>query len=469
MSHPPPLRWLTLSLVLALAVGCSEAPQEPPNVILISLDTVRADHLGCYGYERDTSPALDALAEVSTRYETSYATSPWTLPTHASMFTGKHSFEHGARTYPIPPGVEATNNANVLAPGHLTLAEILSAEGYRTGAVVANSTYLKPAFKVDQGFAPQDYLVKRVRAPDVTRLAVRWMAREAEESGRPFFLFVNYMDTHRPYNTTPRTDGRIPAPAPGANGQPVQSGELLNQLYEVVMGMGQPPPEALVQELINQYDLAIANLDEALGQLFEWLRREGHWDDTLIIVTSDHGEYFGEHGLVEHSKDIYQEGVRVPLLVKGPGQRSGHVDKTVASSVDLPALVLDHLPARLAAKYRKAYPYRPGNHAVVAENYYSRIKDLEASYGERFQRVRTAIFFDRWKYIHSTDGNSELYDLESDPLEQRDLYADKQALVEILAGKLEAFRTEGPPAEGGGAVPVLGEEDLEEMRRLGYL
>lgn len=430
----------------------------PPNVVLIVLDTLRADHLGCYGYDRDTSPRLDAFAEDSTRYSRSFATAPWTLPSHASIFTGKHPFEHGARTYELRPNQlrNATNNVGPLGPTHVTIAETLAEAGYRTGAFVANTIYLSDRFGVAQGF--EDYFVERVPGPRVTAYAQEWLD---DSDGRPNFLFLNYMDTHRPYNTAGRADGRF-------EHKGVQSsGELLNSLYDSVMKAGGAPPESTVQELIAQYDTAIANVDEAVGDLLDWMSARPEWQNTLVIVTSDHGEFFGEHRLVEHSKDLYQEGIDVPLIVRSPGQTQGAVDPTPVSGVDLPALILAHLPEGGGALAER-YPYRIGSHSVVTENYFSRIKDLRAPYGQRFQRVRTAMIQGQWKWIHSTDGARELFDLEADPDETKNLVGERGPLVEVLDRHLTEFQ-EGGRVEVDASLGEMSSSDIDELRALGYL
>lgn len=433
-------------------------PAGPPNVVLIVLDTLRADHLGCYGYGRDTSPRLDGLAKEATRYARSYSTAPWTLPSHASIFTGKHPFEHGARTYELTPNQlrSATNNVGPLGNDHVTIAETLSEAGYRTGAFVANTIYLSKRFRVHQGF--DDYFVQRVPGPRITAFAQEWLD---DSDGRPNFLFLNYMDTHRPYNTTGRADGRFDHAGTHS------SGDLLNSLYDSVMKAGGPPPEATVEELIAQYDTAIANVDEAVGNLLDWMSERPDWENTLVIVTSDHGEFFGEHRLVEHSKDVYQGGIHVPLIVRAPGQAEGEVDDTPVSGVDIPALILSHLPD-LGADYADRYPYRPGSHSVVTENYYSRIKDLRASYGQRFQRVRTAMIQGQWKWIHSTDGTRELFDLEADPDETRNLVAERGPLVEVLDRHLTEFQAGGRVSVDASA-GEMSSSDIEELRALGYL
>lgn len=441
-------------LPLLLLLGSCDRASAPPNILLITIDTLRADHLGCYGYAHPTSPVIDAFAARAARYTRAYATSPWTVPTHASLFTGKFPFEHGAVTVPVEE--DAESNVASLPLHHLTLAEALRAEGYRTAAFVANEAYLAARFRLDQGF--ETYAVRYLRGDQLNRLAFRWLE---ERGDGPFFLFLNYMETHRPYSTRIRPGSPFrPSPEPG---------KLLDRLYHAVMGSDAPIPRRLVRRVVTQYDTAVYNVDAALGELFEHLRAEGLEERTLIVLTSDHGEYFGEHRLVEHSKDVYEEALRVPLLIRAPGQSTGTIIETRVSTVDLPRLILEPLPRTLAEKYTAAFPYAPGDHPVIAENRYTRLRDLRHPvWGARFRRVRTALFEGPWKYIRSSDGRHELYDLASDPRESRDLVTSAPEVAARLAARLAAFEA-SRPAERDARVEALSEEDRDRLGRLGYI
>ncbi len=217
-----------LFLILFLAITCSCSPQndkkayvenENQNIIVISIDTLRADHLGCYGYERNISPRIDAFAKQATLYNNAISTASWTLPAHASLFTGKYVFKHGVhpmdskdmkrlgggslrQTGPlgnkIPENV--VNNVPILSLEHNTLAESLNKAGYQTGAIAANEVYLKSLWQLNQGF--DTYKVKLNYSPLFNRSVFEWIDGHLD---KPFFLFINYMDTHRPFNTAPRS------------------------------------------------------------------------------------------------------------------------------------------------------------------------------------------------------------------------------------------------------------------------
>ena len=184
---------LVAGLVSALSTGCAAELERAPNVILMTLDTLRADHLGCYGYERPTSPWLDSFAKVATFYPHAHSTSSWTLPSHASLFTGKYPFEHGAHSFKVS---EDKTALSVLDERHVTLAEALQAEGYQTAAFVGNASFLTKRFKFNQGFG--HYFNEQTNGWDLSERVLEWL----EERGpNPFFVFLNYVDTHNPYQT----------------------------------------------------------------------------------------------------------------------------------------------------------------------------------------------------------------------------------------------------------------------------
>jgi len=200
MPNTPGARWAAaLLLALPFLQGCADPG--PPNVLLITLDTVRADHLSSYGYAKPISPQLDTFARRATRYAVCFATSPWTVPSHASLFTGLHPFEHGAHSF--EPRDKRRGNVWPLHDNHETLAEVFREEGYDTAGIVANQVYLNSNLNLQQGF--DQWEVKRERSAAVNRRVFEWLE---EREGRPFFLFVNYLDAHRPYNVEPAAGER---------------------------------------------------------------------------------------------------------------------------------------------------------------------------------------------------------------------------------------------------------------------
>lgn len=453
------LQLRALPVLLALVAGSCGEPEPtevPPNVVLIVMDTVRADHLSAYGYERPTTPFIDELCDSAVRYTHCRATGPWTLPSHASLFTGRFSFQHRARTEIDSRGVL---RELPLSLKHLTLAEALGERGYRTSAFVANAAYLREEFQLDQGFGT--YVVKREPGLEKNKAAFEWLS----EGEQPFFLFLNYMDAHRPYNTRPLPGERESA---FSTEDVVHTSTLLDELYAEVMGAGRAAPEELVNELLARYDTGIANADLAVGEVIAHLREQGLWENTLLVVTSDHGEFFGEHGLVEHSKDIYEEVLRIPLILKAPGVVPGSVSDELISLADLPHLVSAAMPPSLASELGALFPRQSLEDFSLAEISFSRGKDM-AVYGNRFRRERSVIYSGKHKLIRSSDGQNELYDLEADPKELDNLFDSKPRLARKLTARLSKYINDNP-GQVESADPVqLDGDALKALTELGYV
>ena len=449
-------------LVGALAMGCDppeRAPREPgrPNVVVIVLDSLRADHVGCYGYERPTTPRLDAYAAGATRYTHALASAPWTLPSHASMLTGKHPFEHGAHSYEVDRPVD--DNVSPLDDGQLTLAEHLGEHGYATGAFLANEAFLAPRYNLDQGF--DIYEVEHVFAEDLNPRLLRWVDRHPDE---PLFLLVNYMDVHQPFNLAPR-DGFLEHVASKKRSAPRK---LVRAIRDQLLPGHGPIPEKKLAKLVDMYDLALANMDEELGALLDQLERRGVLDEAVVVVTSDHGENFGEHHLLGHSKDIYRQTMDVPLVVRLPGQTQGATDDRVLTSADLPRLVLDGFREPLGDD--GAFPPLDHRQGALGENYYTRVKDLFGTdWDHRFDRVRRSLVRDSWKLIQSSDGQHELYDLAADPQEIRNLYQQEPGVAAAMMATIEALVAQAGQGRAAPAAAPLTEEEKRMLRELGYV
>lgn len=448
---------------LLVTVHCSgqggSEPVRPPNVILMTLDTLRADHLGCYGYDRPTSPHIDAFAKVATFYPRGYSASPWTLPSHASLMTGLYPFEHGARTFKIRAD---RAEVSVLDERHVTLAEALRAEGFRTAAFVGNVVYLNERFKINQGF--ETYFNERTYSNRLNEMALEWLGQNGQE---PFFLFLNYIDTHNPYNARRRPDD------PGflRPEDDRQSFYIYQDLRPHILKREKPFPAETVQLVTNQYDTAIHVLDAELGRLFEELKKLGLYDNTMIILTSDHGEFLGEHDLIDHGKDVYQPVVWVPLIIKNPGQREGVVDETVITSPEIPHLIFQRFPADMAERGFAQFPLAPGKQPALSENYFTMADDYNYKPHERarFDRVRTAVYDWPYKYIHDSSGKHELYDLAKDPEESKNLYTGNTGVAREIEQQLLSFKADRDTAKEAQPVRPANEEELENLRALGYL
>jgi arylsulfatase A-like enzyme len=432
-----------VSTLLACACGCDRPSGGRPHILLVTLDTTRADHLGAYGYPRATSPSLDALAGEATLYTNARSTSSWTLPAHASLFTGRFPTSHGARydaggEHALADSIEAPGGirARGLAPGQATLAEALGEAGYATAAVVAGPWLLR-TFGLARGFEHYDdsgivdYAGRT--ADDVTDAALRWLDDRDE---RPFFLFVNYFDAHFPYAPPPPFD-RMFLPAGTA-----------------------PDPERRAQ-FGALYDAEIRFVDRELGRLLRGLRERGEYERTLIVVTSDHGELLGEHDEWGHGRFLYEELVRVPLVVKPAGpSRLGRREARPVQLLDLFPLLLESAGVRVPAGTQGGAPPRIG-HPLLAE-----VNPIASA--DPAGRWR-ALWQGRDKLMQNDAAERRLFDLENDPREQVDRAAREPAVGARMAEALErAFGTLPPPPPSPPATPIdPGTRDA--LERLGYL
>ena len=334
------MRSVLLIALLTCAIPPGASASDRPDILLITMDTTRADRLGLYGYERPTSPNLDAFAEKSVVYERAFSTSTWTLPAHASLFTGLFPTSHGARFDADGPLVLSAAmqgpanldkfRANPLSDEVRTLAEILSEARYATAGIVAGP-WLKRIFGFDRGFAHyDDENIDSVRgriAESVTDSAIEWLGERGEG---PLFLFLNYYDPHGPYRD-PAGHARTFLP-PNTRVFPY-------------------PKAPSVEFQAGTYDGEIRYMDEQIGRLFGWLAQRDLLDPLWVIITADHGEMFGANGTTGHGRSLYQGELRIPLLIKypaGTGPKPGRVEQPVQLT-DLLPLILDRLEIAIPA------------------------------------------------------------------------------------------------------------------------
>jgi arylsulfatase A-like enzyme len=452
---------LVAGLVPALLAGCAAELKRAPNVILMTLDTLRADHLGCYGYERPTSPWLDSFAKVATFYPRSHSTSSWTLPAHASLFTGKYPFEHGAHSFKVSDDETALS---VLAEHHVTLAEVLQAEGYQTVAITGNASFLAERFKLNQGF--DSYVNEQVNGWELSERALEWLEERGPD---PFFLFLNFVDTHNPYQTGSGREEHDQGFLSKQDDR--QSFYIYRELRPHILGRKRPFPHEKVTLLINQYDTAIRTLDEVLKSLITSLKEMELYDDTLIVITSDHGEFLGERDLIDHGREVYEGGLWVPLIIKFPGQNKGKVDESLVTSADIPHLILERFPRAIRKRTLPNFPNAPGRQPAIGENYYvhpAEFNDHEYN-RKRFNQVRTAIYDWPYKYIHDSGGNHELYDLAEDPSESNNLYEQKRNVAQKLEARWRNLRSEREVVVDPRAVRAPNQQEIEGLKALGYL
>jgi arylsulfatase A-like enzyme len=480
--------------VTATPAAASSAPRV---VLLLSLDTLRADHLGFYGYERFTSPVLDMVAAEGVVFEDASSTSPWTLPSHASLLTGRYPRSHGVVS--MRTGL----------PGDVpTLARLLGSAGFDTAAVV-NSTWLKREdFALTRDFERYLFVqdVPDRRAPNtwVTDQAIEWLG-EAREG--PLFLFVHYYDVHSDYVSQPGYERLFVTPYDGevdGSGWQLTRANLEDDYLEMchndfdpekcTFGSQESPwvvdssverlvlTEADVRHLVELYDAGIRQLDTELSRLFAWMRKEGVLDETLLVITSDHGEEFMEHGRVDHFLPMWQEILRVPFVIRGPGIPAGVRVEAAVSHVDIvpTVLTLADVPVPAAVDGLDLSPlWREGAAGSAADvgPFADRFLYGEGSGGLTYDLVVRGFFpvfrsvrRGRHKLLYdSKSGSYSLFDLAADPGERNDRLADEPQVARQLMDEMKArYRDFTPDVEPANPVE-LSPEEIERLRALGYM
>lgn len=411
-----------------IAQAAAPNPAKPAwNVVLITIDTLRADHLGCYGYTKIKTPNIDELAADGTRFERAFAVVPVTLPSHSAMLTG---------TYPMLSGMHDFS-VNRLSPTQPTMAFAMKRAGYATGAVIA-SAVLDSRFGLNQGFdfyydhfdfsrlneANMDEMERPGNV--VADIALDWLGKNAQKK---FFLWMHLYDPHFPYT----------------------------------------PPEPFKHEYAAQpYDGEIAFADEQVGRVVRYLKEKGIYQNTVIVLAGDHGESLGEHGEKTHGFFIYNATMHVPLIIRVPGSTGGRMVADPVSLVDLMPTVLAAVGVETPAK-------------AQGKSLLARVRGGDGEAGERDRSVYGETFLPRihfnWSELRSSENakyhfidapKPELYDLAKDPGELHNLVGEKKAVAEEMRAKLAAMIREYSAgkelAEKTGLDPAL----IERLKALGY-
>jgi len=419
-----------------------EARAEAPNVIVIVVDTLRADHLSSYGYNRDTSPFMDSLAADGVRFENAISPSSWTQPSHASMLTGRYTHETNAETQPLDDT-------------YPTIGEVMQANGYRTGAFSANTEFFTRRQGFGRGFlhfeddyqsVPDAFLNSslygflfdfyglrkvlkyegvptRVLATDINRSVLKWIGKD----NQPFFVFMNYFDVHDPY-TPPKPYRNKYASVPNPGG-------LINGFMERYSPT--LTPEQLQSE-IDAYDGSISYVDDQIKALFGELESRGLLENMIVILTSDHGESLGEHGLLQHSASLYLDEIHVPLIVWAPG------DVPAGKTIEMP-VTLTSLPSTILSKIAsKNDPFQGPSLSVlissdeVPADWPDPVSELAQMAGAADINPSThgamkSVVGDEMQYIVHEKFGEELYNWRTDPQEQTNL-VDEPSALNVLDG-----------------------------------
>jgi arylsulfatase A-like enzyme/Tfp pilus assembly protein PilF len=433
VSRATPRRAVGLALLLAGISSCApRAPETPerPNVVLVTIDTLRADRLGAYGNDSGLTPHLDRLAREGVLFENASAAAPLTLPAHASILTGTYPLHHGIRD----------NGGYHLGAASVTLAETMQSRGYRTGAFVG-AFVLDSRWGLDQGFdryfddfdfeSFDDVSLGAVSRPgdEVIAEALRFL-NEAKPG--PFFAWVHLYDPHAPYDP--------PEPYRGLH----------------------------ASRRYGLYDGEVAHTDELVGRLLEWLSRESLQENTLVAVMGDHGESLEEHGELDHGFFVYDATMNVPFLIKGPGLEAANLRvQAQVRSIDLMPTVLELVGAEVppAVQGVSLVPLARGEKATLDLSAYRESLYPRLHYG--WSELRSL----RSEKFHFIDAPApELYDLRSDPKEERNLASERPEALSELRSRLEEERQRSsedalPPKEP----EALDEKTREMLTALGYL
>ncbi len=457
---------LAAGVLLVTACG-KRAPENPgpPNVILITLDTLRPDHLACYGHPSISTPNLDRMAGRGTRFAEAVTVVPTTLASHLSILTGTTPRTHGV-----------ARNGFRAGDGNRTLAEVLREHGYATAAFVSAFS-LDSRFNLTQGFDVYDCAYDRGFTPSVADQAQRRAQATSEAAlgwlrehrTGPFFLWVHYFDPHYPYDPPGKYASLYdPDYKGGADGSMV----YLDQVWRKRRF---PSPEDR-RHVISLYDGEISYMDEHLGNLFDSLERWKLSENSIVVVVGDHGESLGEHGYdFNHGLYVYDPCIRVPLLIRGPGLPQGRVVPELVETIDLMPTVLDllDLPVPEVVEGRSLRPLLEGKPWSERTAFSEATKpwNVEPDSGGVFQNAWKAkcARTREWKYILTPFADKrELYDLSHDPGEETNHLGTRPDIAGEMAARLEAW-TERPreiiPNEDLTPDP----ETLERLKALGYI
>lgn len=448
-------RYFLASIFAATTLLAGACETRGPNVIVISLDTVRADHLSVYGYHRSTTPNLERFGEEGVVFEHAFTQTPWTVPSHMSVFTS---------LYPSVHSITHLTPQSDMSP---MLPEILRDAGYSTGAFVA------PVLSEDYGFAKgfDHYLrTDRVRPAEIlVDRALEWLAVDPHEPAvrdQPFFLFLHLFDAHHPYEPPwPFDTAYVKDYRPNLR--------ELSRTHPYTQEKDLTAEE--LAEVVALYDGEIAYADFAMGRFFDALRELGLYDNSLIVVFGDHGEGFLEHGLMNHGNSVYEELIRVPLLVKLPGARS------VERRIEGPVQLIDIAPTIL---------HELGLGSATAMQGTSLFEPVLRDGSRRFAYVSEAyascVRTDSWKVIENPESRSqtipraldvdyELYNLAEDPEEQNNLaleYPERVASMTEFLHRIDETNHElrRQIREDLNVRELdLSEEQERELKALGYV
>jgi len=440
----------------AATPSAAPPPAKRPNVLVYLVDTLRADHVGAYGYGKPTTPALDAVARQGVVCAAARAQSSWTRPTVATILTGLHPITHNTmdKLQRLPEEIE-------------TLPERLQAAGYRTGYVTTNAN-VSGKFGFRQGTEMFLYLTDRqggrpvkADAVRVNEAAIRWL--ESLEGDAPFFLYLHTVDPHAPYLPDEPWRSRF---VPELDDEGLG---LRRSLARLERGQVEASERTMAQ-LAGLYDAEVAGNDAAFGELVEYLKRSGRWDSTLVLFVADHGEEFLDHGKMEHGRTLYEEQLRVPMVWKLPGGAgAGRRIETPVEQIDVAPTILEAAGVERPASF-------PGRSLWAALAAGAPLDERPSvALLDRLSYAYEAVYHRGFKLIRRIDRTiyrerplDQLFDLGLDPFERAERERELPVHRALLESKLRALRAAlGPTMTPGEA--ELDPELEQTLRALGYI
>lgn len=438
------------------ATGCSDTP-DGPNVVLVVVDTLRSDRCSCYGYDRPTTPFLDNLAAQGVRFSSVYCPMPTTGPAHSTLFTAQYPMVHGV-----------TKNGFKLQEKETTLAEAFRNEGYETAAFVS-SFAVNRKFGYAQGFDTYDddfvganssFRAKGIhqpgdkgffdrRANETTDKALKWLRGRKDD--RPFFLWLHYFDPHYPYDP----------PA----------------LYREKVAVGGPAYKGRQRKraIDQSYDGEVLFTDHEIERFIREMDRRHPAEETVVVFTSDHGEGLLEHGWLEHGFFLFEEAVKIPLIVRYPGRvPAGTVVETPVELMDVAPTIIelagieDRFPP---SRGKDLFPLIDGSGDPRGGReifFQRRLYESDTEKGRPVKGEKFALLSGKWKYIEARDeGTQELFDLETDPREQKSVASDFPRKVEELSLVMRKI-VKNLSDQASSTKQSVSDEDAERLRAIGY-
>jgi arylsulfatase A-like enzyme len=436
---------LALAALAAFAAPAAEAGERPPNVVVLTVDTLRADRLSIYGYDRPTSPRIDRLMAGGVRFANARTVEPLTSPALCSMLTSVHPHQHGS-----------SRNGLRMRDGLPSLPKSLARRGYHTAAFVGNWTLRDKLSNLGEHFETYEEILTRKRwlglvssetsADDLTEIAGEWAEAHVADSDRPIFLWVHYVDPHAPYR---------------------KHDDLLEPLG---IADSKVRPE-------DRYDTEIAFADRALGRLLDRLDRLGVLDDALVAFASDHGESLGEHNYWGHGRHLYESGLHIPMSITWPGRLEPRTIDAAALNLDLAATILGLLDVERPAAFlghdwsavlRGQASPAPGRVTMHQAHRGAVLSRHDSDLARRAGLLEVALVRDRTKEVFRLpDGEPRRYRLPEDPSQPETLITAEGEPTAELRDWIEAVSTGLSDLDHEVPEP-LDEESVEQLRALGY-